>query len=64
MELDGFPIHAPVHHYLVPAVLLTACRMAQGHPPEVLGRDLALALERSRNVPAAPAVFTGTAAPV
>ncbi len=60
MELDGFPIHAPVHHYLVPAVLLTACRMAQGHPPEVLERDLALALERSRNVPGGACGFYGS----
>ena len=51
MGMDGFPMHAPVHHYLVPAVLLTVCRTAQGHSREVLERDLALALERSRGVP-------------
>ena len=60
MALDGFPIHAPLHHYLVPAVLLTACRKAQQHPAEVLERDLALALERSQNVPGGACGFYGS----
>lgn len=59
MALDGFPIHAPVHHYLVPAVLLTVCRRAQHHPIEVLERDLTLALERSQNVPGGACGFYG-----
>lgn len=51
MGLDGFPMHAPVHHYLVPAVLLTVCRSAQGHGRDVLERDLSIALERAKDVP-------------
>ena len=30
MDLDGLPMHCPPHHFLVPAILLTACRKAQG----------------------------------
>ena len=50
MALEGFPMHHPVHHYVVPAVLLTACRRAQGASADALERDLDLAEERSRNV--------------
>lgn len=50
MALEGFPMHHPVHHYIVPAVLLSACRRAQSQSLEVLERDLRLAEERSKNV--------------
>ncbi len=36
MQMPGFPMHYPVHHYLVPAVLLTAARKQQGHEKPVI----------------------------
>lgn len=59
MNNDGFPMHAPVHHYLVPAVLLTAARKAQGHSVEVLQRDLNVALERAKQVQGGSCGFLG-----
>ena len=59
MSTEGFPVHAPVHHYLVPAVLLSICRKLQGHGPEVLQRDLDAALERARSVPGGACGFQG-----
>lgn len=59
MELEGFPMHAPLHHYLVPAVLLTVCRKAQGHDCSVLERDLEVALERACGVPGGSCGFYG-----
>lgn len=50
MSLEGFPMHHPLHHYIVPAVLLSACRRAQGQSLDRLERDLKLAEERSKNV--------------
>jgi hypothetical protein len=59
MQMPGFPMHYPVHHYLVPAVLLTVCRKKQGHGREVLERDLATALDRARKVPGGSCGFMG-----
>ena len=59
MGAEGFPMHAPVYHYLVPAVLLTVCRKVQGHDLSVLERDLAEALERARKVPGGSCGFQG-----
>ena len=50
MSLKNFPIHHPAHHYLVPAVLLTFCRRAQGQSIEVIERDLDLAQKRAKVV--------------
>ncbi|MDD2216211.1 MAG: DUF5714 domain-containing protein [Eubacteriales bacterium] len=50
MNIPGFPMHCPQHHYLVSAVLLVACRQRQGESPANLKSDLALAEERARNV--------------
>lgn len=50
MREEGYPMHSPTHHFLVPAVLLTLCRKAQGLGLEVLRRDLQLAMERAKNV--------------
>jgi hypothetical protein len=50
MDVEGFPIHCPQHHYLVPAVLLTACRQMQGELTEQLKQDLSVADKRARNV--------------
>lgn len=51
MKQPEFPMHAPIHHQLVPAVLLTAARKVQGRPIEMLERDLSLARERAACVP-------------
>ncbi|MDL2253154.1 DUF5714 domain-containing protein [Ruminococcaceae bacterium OttesenSCG-928-I18] len=59
MDMPGHPLHYPTHHYLVPAVMLTAARKDQGHEREVLERDLAEALERARNVPGGSCGFQG-----
>ncbi len=59
MQMPGFPMHYPTHHYMVPAVLLTAARKQQGHGPEVLKRDLEVALERARTVPGGSCGFQG-----
>lgn len=50
MDLEGLPIHCPPHHYLIPAVLLTACRQSEGDSLEELKCDLEEALSRSKNV--------------
>ncbi|MDD2427940.1 MAG: DUF5714 domain-containing protein [Eubacteriales bacterium] len=59
MNIKDFPMHAPVHHYLVPAVLLTASRKSQGHGEEILKRDLEVALERAQQVPGGSCGFFG-----
>ena len=59
MEMPGHPVHYPTHHYLVPAVLLTAARKAQGHGRDVIERDLAEAQERAREVPGGSCGFQG-----
>ncbi len=50
IELDGLPMHCPVHHYILPAALLTTVRKKQGHEIEIIQRDLAEAEKRGRNV--------------
>lgn len=50
LHLEGLPMHCPVHHHILPAVLLTVVRKAQAHPVEVLERDLAEAEKRARNI--------------
>lgn len=50
MALEGLPMHCPVHHYIIPAALLTACRRRQGQEKAVLQRDLHEAEKRARNI--------------
>lgn len=50
MAIEELPMHCPVHHYMVPAVLLTACRKLQGHGRDMFERDIQTALERAKNV--------------
>lgn len=59
MQLEGFPLHYPVHHFLVPAVLLAAVREAQRADKELFIRNLDLAKERSRQVPGGSCGFFG-----
>ena len=49
-EDKDFPMHCPEHHFLVPAVLLTAYRRLRGDEQSVLERDLELAQERAKNL--------------
>ncbi|MEG1537872.1 MAG: DUF5714 domain-containing protein, partial [Clostridiales bacterium] len=50
LDLQGLPMHCPVHHYIVPAVLLTVCRKKQGLQRQLLEAELDEALLRARNV--------------
>lgn len=59
MASEGFPMHDPCHHYLVPAVLLTTVRAAQNKPGVSLEADLALARERALTVPGGSCGFQG-----
>ena len=59
MSTEGFPMHYPCHHYMVPAVLLTTVRAAQNKDSVNLEADLALALERALTVPGGACGFQG-----
>lgn len=50
MDMEGLPMHCPPHHFIVPAVLLTACRKAQDDPVEYLEADLKEANVRAHNI--------------
>lgn len=50
MSLPDLPMHCPPHHYLVPAVLLTACHKAEGGTLQELLQDLEEANERAHHV--------------
>ena len=50
MEYPDFLMHCPEHHYLIPAVLLTAACRLQGRPADDLARLLEEARARSHNV--------------
>lgn len=50
MDTEGLPMHCPPHHYLMPAVLLTACHKAEGEGEEVLREDLEEACKRAHNI--------------
>ncbi|NLL36276.1 MAG: hypothetical protein GX256_01995 [Fretibacterium sp.] len=59
MKHESFPIHAPIHHYLVPALLLSEVRKRQGRDEETLRADLEEATERGRSVPGGSCGFLG-----
>ncbi|MEL7622638.1 MAG: DUF5714 domain-containing protein [Clostridiales bacterium] len=50
MSLEGLPMHCPVHHYIIPAALLAACRRLQGLDETVLRRDLQETEKRARHI--------------
>lgn len=50
MDYEGIPMHHPFHHFIVPAVLLTACFKAQKKPYSELLESLDEAMVRSRNI--------------
>ena len=51
MDDTRFPMHAPVHHYLVPAVLLTWAGKVMGVKEGELKENLAVASTRGLQVP-------------
>ena len=50
MEIREIPMHYPYHHYIVPAVLLTACHGAAGGERGELLKKLDTAEQRARDV--------------
>ena len=50
LSQEGLPTHCPVHHFIVPAALLTVCRRRQGESGELLEAELTEAMQRARNV--------------
>ena len=50
MEFSEMKMHCPQHHYLIPAVMLTAAYKIQGRPAKMLRDDLTEAMMRSKNV--------------
>ncbi len=60
LAMEGLPTHCPVHHYIVPAVLLTVCRKKQGQDRALLSSELDEAMSRARNVPGGFCGFYGT----
>lgn len=50
MDLPEIPMHYPYHHFIVPAVLLTAADAAAGKNREALKEELDIACERAKNV--------------
>lgn len=50
MDLEGLPMHCPQHHFLFPAVLLTACAREDGQSEEKLSKMLNEAEKRAKKV--------------
>lgn len=50
MDLPEIPMHYPYHHFIVPAVLLTAADMCSEKSADVLYEHLTVACERAKNV--------------
>ena len=46
MDLEGLPMHCPPHHFMIPAVLLTACAAKDGKSEEELAKMLTEAEKR------------------
>ena len=51
MDDPKLPMHCPYHHYLIPAVLLTAASKISGETEEMLQKRLKTARERAGTVP-------------
>lgn len=50
MNQPGVPMHDPVHHYIMPALLLTLAAVRSGKSREELARLLQIAEERARKL--------------
>ena len=53
MKIQNFPMHSPHHHFLVPAVLLTAAALNTGMEKQVFVDKLLLIQKRAKTVPGA-----------
>ncbi len=51
MAMDGIPMHNPVHHFLLPAAMLTAANLISGSSREKMEKDLTKARERCKDIP-------------
>lgn len=58
MDLPQVPIHGPIHHFIVPAVMLTCYNNLYGNK-EQLRQQLKVAAERAATVPGANCAFCG-----
>ena len=63
MDLEGLPMHCPPHHFMIPAVLLTACAAKDGKSEEELAKMLTEAKSVPKKSLAVFAVITEAAAP-
>lgn len=59
MNMSDFPMHNFAHHYLVPAVMLTALYIKNGESEEKHTKDMATICERAKNVPPGSCGFYG-----
>jgi hypothetical protein len=59
MTNPGIKMHGPEHHFLVPAVLITAYYNKTGKPEMIPGK-LKIARERAKNVPGGACGFYGS----
>lgn len=50
MDIEGVPMHYPYHHYIVPAVLLTACHVVGEDKRTLLEENLDESMKRGKNV--------------
>lgn len=50
LQIPQLPMHCPVHHYIVPAALLSVCRRAQKQERALLARNLEEARSRAQHV--------------
>ena len=50
MDIEGVPMHFPYHHFMLPAVLLTAASLQTGRSEEELDAMLDIAMARSQNI--------------
>ncbi len=64
MDDPKLPMHCPYHHYLIPAVLLTAASRISGETEEMLQKRLKTARERAGTVPGAAADSSAAVAPL
>lgn len=60
MDFPEIPMHYPYHHFILPAVLLTAADVCAGQSEETLRAQLESAEERARNVLGGFCGFYGT----
>ncbi len=53
VRIDGVPMHGPIHHFIIPAVLLTIFHNHIDRDKVLLDKQLIIALERANIVPGA-----------